>query len=154
MNPPRTNQRVSLHIPISCTHAQSGAPALDFKLVEAGVVPPTSRAPTGVIPGSGKGRPGTVENQCNEFVDRAHTQHPYLTRAQIESTLISMRRRAIQSNMPFTAPTNEEKDQELVSSEPAQTAEEAHDTTIISDDSPKYTHGDALQTPSEEEHST
>lgn len=57
-----------------------------------------------------------------------------------------MRKRFIQSNLPFVAPTNEETDQEFVTGE-------AHATKIIPYDSPKSLHIDVFQPPSDEEHS-
>ncbi|CAI9297625.1 unnamed protein product [Lactuca saligna] len=68
-----------------------------------------------------------------------------------------MRNRAIQSNLPFSTPTDDETNYEPVSSEISQTTAtgEAHNTTIISDDSPpKSPHVEAFQPPSYKEHLT
>ena len=84
-----------MDIPPSFIEARSMAFGLDPKLFEAGVVHPTSKAVTGLIPGSGKGRPCTNDPNGLDFVSIAHTRHPKLTKFQVESTLMSMRNRAI-----------------------------------------------------------
>ena len=53
-----------------------------------------------------------VEQDANDplwedYVDRVHSRHQELTRSQVEATLISMRNKAIQSNLPLVAPSNE-----------------------------------------------
>lgn len=67
-----------------------------------------------------------------------------------------MRKRSIQSNMVFIAPTDEQIDQEFTSSNPSQSIVigEARDTTIFLNDSPKSPHVNALQPPSDEKHLT
>lgn len=109
-----------LEIPLGSSLAQSGAPASNSKLSKDGEVPPTSKAPTGLIPGSGKEWPGTSDKDWSDFVNSAHSHHPKLTRVLMEYALISMRHRAIQIYHPFTFPIDEETDQEFHSSEGAQ----------------------------------
>lgn len=124
-----------MEIPLGSTHAQSGAPTSNFKLSKAGVVPPTLKAPTSLIPGSGKGQPSTSYKDWFDFVYMAHSRHLELKRAQVEYTLISMPHRAIQSNLPFAFPTDEETDKELYSSDEAQQIAKGDfpDPTIVSD---------------------
>lgn len=52
-----------------------------------------------------------------DFINRAYTRHLELTRLQFEATLISMRNRAIQSNLPFVPPTDHVADLEFASGE-------------------------------------
>lgn len=52
-----------------------------------------------------------------DFVNMAQSHHPKLTKSQVEATLISMRNRAIQSNMPFVEPVVDVTDLEFASGE-------------------------------------
>lgn len=47
----------------------------------------------------------------------AYSRHPELKCSQVEATLILMRKRAIQSNLPFVAPTDEIDDLQFTSGE-------------------------------------
>ena len=51
-------------------------------------------------------------------MNRDVSRHPDLTRAQEEATLISMRNRAIQSNLPYIPPIDADVDKELDSEQP------------------------------------
>ena len=75
-----------------------------------GVVPPTSKDTTDLIPPSSKGRSCIFNDDWVDFVDRAHSRHSELTREKIKYTLISMRQHAFQSRTPLTFPSNEEND--------------------------------------------
>lgn len=144
-----------MEIPLSSTPALSGVPTSDSKLSETGFVPLSSRAPTGLIHGSGKGRPSTSNENWYDFVDRDHTHHSELTRSQVEYTCIFMRHRSIQSNLPFYIPTDKETDQEFTSSKPAQTTalgDVPGPTTISDDPPPKFTNEETPKPPSNEEH--
>ncbi|XP_023753322.1 uncharacterized protein LOC111901670 [Lactuca sativa] len=77
---------------------------------------------------------------------RAASRHPDLNRTQVECTLISMRNRAIQSNLPYT-PTNAEANDALTSTQPPITAhqsafhidpeEEIFEEVMLEDDATK-----------------
>ena len=61
------------------------------------------------------GRPGSNDPLREDFMNKAVIRHPDLTRDQVESTLISMRNREIQCNLPYVAPTDTDVDKELAS---------------------------------------
>lgn len=93
LEPPRMHPRVYSEIPLDSTHARWVAPTSDSKLSKDGSLSPTSKAPTGLILASGKGRSGIFDKDWPGFVDRAHSRHSELTRAKVEYTLISMYQR-------------------------------------------------------------
>nr|KAJ0216936.1 hypothetical protein LSAT_V11C300102220 [Lactuca sativa] len=114
---PGTHSRVKFDIPLVSTCTHSGTPVSDPKHSEDGFVPPTSGAATGLIPGKGTGRPRVNDPLWEDYVNRAHSRHLELTRSQVESTLITMKKRAMQSNLPFVSPIDELVDLELTSGE-------------------------------------
>lgn len=73
-------------------------------------------ATTGSISTTDKGQLGAT-NSWDDLIDKAHKRHPDLTRAQVESTITSMRKRASQSNKPVIIPTDGEADQEHTTGE-------------------------------------
>ncbi|CAI9279539.1 unnamed protein product [Lactuca saligna] len=77
-------QSINLNIPFSSIQEQSLTHVTDSKLSEAGAVPPTSKATTSMIPSLGEGGSGIFDKYWSDFVDRAHTRHPKLSREQVE----------------------------------------------------------------------
>lgn len=84
-----------MEIPLGSREAQSWAPISDSQLSEGGVVLLTSKATTGLMLGSGKGKSGNFDNYWSDFVDRDHTRNPGLTREHVEYTIIYMCQRGL-----------------------------------------------------------
>ena len=95
LKPPGTHPRVFSEIPFDSTQAQSLTPAFDSKLSEAGAVSPTSKASPVLITASSKGRSSIFDKDWSDFVDRDHSSHSKITRAQVDYTIVSMHQRAL-----------------------------------------------------------
>ncbi|CAI9276457.1 unnamed protein product [Lactuca saligna] len=135
---------------------EAWTPTSDSKLSKAGAVSPTSKAPTGPIPSSSKGRSGIFDKDWYDFVNMAHSIHSGQTRAQVAYTIISMCQRVLQIHLPFTFPSDEETGQVFHLSEGAHetTTGDIPDPTIVSDDPQMmFTSDETPNPPSHEDHS-
>lgn len=106
-----------------------------------------SFATTGLIPCKGKRQPSIDDPDWLEFVSRSHSRQPELRRSQVEATLILTRNKAIQSNLPSVAPSDEVVDQDFASGATL-------NDNIISNNPPKSPYQDALHRNPNEEHSS
>lgn len=67
------------------------APVTNYKLSEAGAVPPILKSKTGLMLGLGIGWSGIFDKDLAYFIERAHTMHSKLSRKQVEYMLILIR---------------------------------------------------------------
>ncbi|XP_023760003.1 vegetative cell wall protein gp1-like [Lactuca sativa] len=85
LHPPGTHPCVTFDIPIiSSTRTHSGTVVPEPNHPEGGAVSPTSDSTTGLIPRRRTGQPSSNDPLWKDYVNRAASRRPDLTRAQVE----------------------------------------------------------------------